>query len=483
MDAIAGRPAPVDFGRKWWVFGTVSAGVLLATIDGSIVNIALPTLVAEFGTTFGVVQWVTLSYLLTLAALSLGVGRLGDVVGKKRIYVAGMAAFTVASVLCAFAPTVGWLIGSRVFQALGATMMLSLGAAILAEAFPQDQRGRALGWIGTAVSVGVVTGPVVGGLLLSSFDWRSIFLVNLPVGIAGTILAWRHVPDTPPHPGQRFDFRGALVLGGALLAFALGLTLAQDRGFTNPVVVALLLSTVFLVILFIRVEKRHPSPMIDLGIFANPLLTASLVTGFVTFVTVSAVFLLMPFYLENVLGFPIQQAGLLMAVSPLALGVVAPIAGNLSDRVGIRGLTLAGLAVLTIAYLRFTGLSVDLTTLAYVGLALPIGIGMGIFQSPNNVAILSSVPSNYLGIGSGLLNITRLLGQITGAAALGTLWASRVRSYSGGSLPAGGATDASAAAQVAGLNDTFGAATVLLVAATLLGLWAFRRQRSNLPGT
>ncbi|HKX73997.1 MAG TPA: DHA2 family efflux MFS transporter permease subunit [Acidimicrobiia bacterium] len=479
MKEAPGLPPAVEHRDKWWVFGTVAAGVLLATIDGSIVNIALPTLVAEFGTTFAVVQWVALAYLLALAALSLGVGRLGDVIGKKKIYVVGMAAFTAASVLCGLAPGVGWLIAFRVLQALGATMILSLGAAILTEAFPAQERGRALGWIGTAVSVGVVTGPVVGGLLLASFSWRSIFLVNLPVGIVGTWLAWRHVPATPPHPGQRFDFLGASVLGGALLAFALGLTMAQNRGFADPVIIILLGMSVLLGGFFIRVERRHPHPMIDLRLFSNPLLTASVVTGYLTFVTVSAVFLLMPFYLENVLGLPIQQTGLVMAASPLALGIVAPIAGNLSDRLGVRGIALAGLIVLAVAYLRFTGLTVDLSIPAYLALAIPIGVGMGVFQSPNNVAIMSSVPPHYLGIGSGLLNITRLLGQITGAAALGSLWAARVRSHSGGTLPPGGATDAAAAAQVAGLHDTYLFAAALLGIATVIGWWAFGHDRTR----
>ena len=472
------QPLEVDlFSQKWWVFGTVAAGVLLATIDGSIVNIALPTMVKEFGTSFAVVQWVALAYLLTLAALSLGVGRLGDVVGKKRIYVAGMAAFTFASVLCGLAPGVEWLIAFRVIQAVGATMMLSLGVAILTEAFPPRQRGRAMGWIGTAVSLGVVTGPVLGGILLSSFSWRSIFWVNLPVGIAGVLLAWRHVPETPPHPGQRFDLRGAAVLGGALLAFALGLTMAQSRDFDDPFVLSLLAASLLGVALFIRIERRHPHPMIELSLFANMRLTASLATGFFTFVTVSAFFLLMPFYLEGVLGLPTRQMGLVMAAGPFALGIVAPLAGNLSDRVGVRRIAMTGLVILTLAYLRLSGLSEDSSIPAYLALAIPIGIGMGIFQSPNNVAIMSSVPPRYLGTGSGLLNITRLLGQITGAAALGTLWAARVRSYEGGQLPPGGVTSASPAAQVAGLGDTFLVAGCLLALTTIIGWWATRSDR------
>ena len=190
---------------------TVSVGVLLATIDASIVNVAFPTLVDELETTFNTIQWVALGYLLTIATLTLGMGRLGDVIGKKNLYAAGFSMFTIASVLCGLAPDVSWLIGFRVFQALGAVMILALGAAILVEAFPSAERGKALGWIGTAVSLGIITGPVVGGLLISAFSWRAIFFVNLPVGIVGTILAIRFVPRTPPVPGPPFDVLGAFL--------------------------------------------------------------------------------------------------------------------------------------------------------------------------------------------------------------------------------------------------------------------------------
>jgi MFS family permease len=253
--------------------------------------------------------------------------------------------------------------------------------------------------------------------------------------------------------------------------------MAQSRGFDDALVASLLAFSLLAVVMFIRIERRHPHPMIELSLFSNMRLTASLATGFFTFVTVSAFFLLMPFYLEGVLDLSTRQMGLVMAAGPFALGVVAPLAGNLSDRVGVRRIAMTGLVILTVAYLRLSGLSEDLSIPGFLALAIPIGVGMGIFQSPNNVAIMSSVPPRYLGIGSGLLNITRLLGQITGAAALGTLWATRVRSYAGGQLPPGGVTGASPAAQVAGLADTFLVAGCLLALTTLIAWWATRSDR------
>ena len=216
----------------------IAMAIFLGTIDGSIVNVALPTLVDEFDTTFAVAQWVVLAYLLTQTTLTLGFGRLGDMVGKKPIFTTGFVVFTVGSVLAGLSPTIGWLIGARVVQAIGAAMIFALGFAITTEAFPPTERGRALGINGTMVSLGIMAGPIVGGLILEATDWRWIFFVNLPVGILGTITALRFIPNTKPR-GQSFDFAGAVVFFAALLTFMLGLTLGQEVGFTDPAVLGL----------------------------------------------------------------------------------------------------------------------------------------------------------------------------------------------------------------------------------------------------
>jgi EmrB/QacA subfamily drug resistance transporter len=472
------KPPPgVDYDQKWRVMATISTGVILATIDGSIVNVALPTLVEFFDTSFATIQWVALGYLLTLATLTLLVGRIGDIVGKRKIYNAGFVAFTAASVLCAFSPTVGFLIAFRVLQAVGATMVLALGISILTESFPPSERGKALGYIGTAVSLGIVTGPVVGGVLIEAFDWRSIFLVNLPVGIVGTILAVKYVPDVPPVPGQTMDFIGAGLLSSGLLALSLGLTLGQERGFDDWLILTLLVAFFVLAAIFVRVELRIESPMIQLRLFQNPLLSVSVVSGFLVFAALSATFFLLPFYLEGVLGFEIGQVGLLLGAGPLALGIVAPISGTLSDRWGIRSLTLSGLFILTAVYLGFQFISTETTWWQYVLIAVPLGAGVGIFQSPNNSAIMGSIPREYSGVGGGLLNLTRLLGQITGIAVLGSVWASRVLALSSEPVPDSNAASASGALQVEGLQFTFAIAAALIGLAGLVGLWALRQER------
>ncbi len=467
-------PPGVDYSRKWHAMAAVGVGVLLATIDGSIVNIALPTIREQFSTTLNVVQWVSVGYLLTLASLTLAVGRWGDIVGKKRIYIGGFILFTLASVLCGLSPSIGYLIGFRVIQGLGSVMILALGAAILTEAFPPNERGKALGLIGTFVSIGVVTGPLVGGLLLSAFDWRSIFFVNVPVGIVGVILVIRTIANTPPKGGQQFDYLGAALLSSALLASSLGVTTGQELGYGAASVIGLILSGLVLGVLFVMVERRSPHPMIPLGVFREPLLTVSVVTGYLAFSALSAVFFLLPFYLEGVLGFSILTTGLALGVAPLMIGFVSPLAGSWSDRVGIRRLTLAGLIVLGLSYVGFLTLSTTTTFLHFAALAVPMGIGIGMFQSPNNSAIMGSMPREYAGVAGGLLTLTRLLGQITGVAAVASLWAARVAANAGPGF-VGDAPGAPAAAQVAGLRETALVLTGLMIVAVSIGAWALRR--------
>ncbi|GIV79959.1 MFS transporter [Litorilinea aerophila] len=466
----------VDYSRKWYVMMAVAMGIFLATIDGSIVNVALPTLVRDFGTVFAAVQWVVLSYLLTVTTLMLGIGRLADMVGKKRIYVSGFIIFTVGSTLCALSPTIYFLIGFRVLQAIGAAMIMALGIAIVTESFPPQERGKAIGITGSIVSVGIVVGPTLGGLIIDAASWHWIFLVNLPIGILGTILASRFIPDLRPAGGQRFDYWGAFTLFCSILGLSLGLTLAQERGFGDPLIVGLLTAWAVFLALFLAIEWRVEQPMIDLRLFRNYQFSVNLGTGFITFVGISGLFILLPFYLEDVLGYEVRLVGLMLAIIPVALGVMAPISGSLSDRYGSRPITVIGLAVLLVGYGAASTLSAETTVLGYVARLLPIGLGMGIFQSPNNSAVMGAAPRERLGVASGLLSITRTLGQVTGISVLGTVWAARATYHAGQALP-GGATEAPAWAQVAALRDTLLVTLTLVAVALAVAIWAFVRER------
>lgn len=464
-----------DYGRRWYVMAAVGLSVFLATLDGSIVNVALPTLVRELRTDFPTVQWVVLSYLLTMSTLLLSVGRLGDMLGKKRIYAAGFVVFITGSFLCGLAPGVYWLIGARVLQAVGATMLLALGPAILTEAFPPSQRGRALGVVGAVVSAGIVAGPTVGGLLIDALSWHWIFMVNVPIGLIGTLVALRYVPATTPGRGQRFDFLGALTLCVSLLALLLALTLGQEIGFTQPPMLALFaLSAVFL-LAFRAVEARAEQPMIDLSLFSMRPLSIGLITGALTFISISGVVFLLPFYLEGVRGYPTRVVGLLMASVPVAMGLTSYVSGTLADRLGTRPIAITGLVVMFAGYIIGSTLTIDTSPAGYILRLLPLGIGMGIFQSPNNSAVMGAAPRERLGIVSGLLALTRTLGQTVGIAVLGALWASRVGAHSIGEelagSGAGGATAAPPAVQVLALHETFLVISGLIAVGLLTSLW------------
>ena len=454
----------------------VSMGTLLATIDGSIVNVALPTLVRQLQTDFPTIQWVVLAYLLTLAVLLLSVGRLGDMIGKKRIYSAGFAAFTMGSFLCGLASNVHMLIFFRVIQAVGATMVLALGTAIVTESFPSKERGKALGIIGTTVSIGISIGPTLGGLIIDLLSWHWIFFVNIPVGIVGILMVLRFVPDIQPVGKQRFDFWGAITLFISLLAFLSALTIGQNIGFSDYRIFILMAVWLIFLCIFIWVERRAVQPMIDLTLFRDTLFSINLVTGFITFVGIAGMFILMPFFLENILNYDTRQVGLLIAAVPVSMGIIAPLSGSLSDRFGTRIITFIGLCVLLFSYASLSLLSTQTSTISIIFLLLPIGLGMGIFQSPNNSAIMGTAPMDKLGVVSGMLALTRTLGQSTGIAIIGAIWAALTLNYAGASQVSS-ATDAPAAAQVSALQNTFIFVASIILVALGLALWALIKER------
>ncbi|MEA2003073.1 MAG: DHA2 family efflux MFS transporter permease subunit [Actinomycetota bacterium] len=474
MTTPSQAPPGVDYDRKWFVMIATGLGIFLGTIDASIVNVALPTLSKELDTSFATVQWVVIAYLLTLATLTLSIGRLGDMLGKKRIYTTGFAVFTLGSVLSGIAPSIEWLIGFRVLQAVGASMIFALGMAIITQAFPPSERGRALGISGALVSVGIVVGPSLGGLIVDQWSWRWIFIVNLPIGIFGTLAAHRFIPDIPPPGGQTFDFKGAAVFFVSLLTFMLGLSLAQGSGFGSGPVLALLATGIVAMALFVMVERRVEQPMLDLKLFSNRLLTINLLTGWMTFFAIAGLFILVPFYLENVLGATPREVGLLIAPAPLLLGLSAPVSGAFSDRVGPRRVLVVGLVILVGAYSLMLLLRPDSPTWLIMVVMAPAGLGMGIFQSPNNSAIMGSAAAERLGITSAMLTITRNTGQLTGIAVLGAVWALRVSAHYGAPIDT---QIAPAAAQAAALRDVGVVNTTIVAIALLLSLWGLAEER------
>ena len=472
----------IDYSRKWLIMATVGTGVFLATVDGSIINVSLPTLVRVLDTEFAVVQWVVLAYLLTITCTMAGIGRLGDMLGKKTIYMLGFIVFTLGSALCGLSPSVHWLIAFRVFQAIGAAMTMALGAAIVTEAFPPEERGRAMGTIGAIVSVGIVMGPALGGIILGVLSWRWIFYVNLPVGIIGTFMVYRFLPDFKPGGRQLFDIPGALTLCFSILALLLGLTLGQQHGFFQPVIFSLMGGGLLLLAIFVVIEHKVVQPMIDPKLFIDPLFSVNLTIGFMSFVGLGGTVILLPFYLENILGFSSMKVGLLMGIIPVMLGVTSPLSGILSDRIGSRKITMVGLAVMFIGFLTASTLNQDTTVVGFVIRIFAVGAGMGIFLSPNNSAIMGAAPRNQLGIVSGMMAQSRTLGQTVGVAVIGAIWAGRTL-YSAGVNSGEGATLAPVYAQISGLHDAFYTAAFLIGIALVLNIRAYKREERGLNNT
>ena len=461
----------VDYSRKWQVLAAVGSGVFLATVDGSIINVSLPTLVQALNTQFATVQWGVLAYLLTVTTTMLSFARLGDMLGKKRIYLTGFIIFTLGSTLCGMSGTVSWLIGFRVLQAIGSAMVMALGTGIVTEAFPPAERGKAMGLIGAIVSIGIVVGPTAGGIIIGTLSWRWIFIVNLPVGVIGSIIVWRNIPGFIPSGRQYFDYWGALTMFLSLLSLLLALTLGHQARFFEPITLTLLVFWLVLLLLFLFIENKGAHPMVDLSMFHSSLFTMGLATGFISFVTLAGVLVLIPFYLENMLHIETLRVGLFMGIVPLMLGISSPISGALSDRLGTRILTVIGLGIMFMGYLAAATLGEQTTIWGYAIRMFALGLGMGIFLSPNNSAIMGTANQNRMGIVSGFLAITRTLGQTVGVAAMSAFWASRTLYHSASAIE-GGVTNAPVAAQVAALQDSMRVAAGLVAVALLIGGWA-----------
>jgi len=462
------RTGPTSPHRRL-VLASSALGAFAATVMATGVNVILPTLGDTFDAPFATVQWVVLAYLMASIALLPIVARLADTVGKHRVYFAAYALFALGSLLSALAPSMAVLIAVRTVQGLGSAALAALGLALVTDAYPAAERGRAIGVNGAVISAGIVLGPSLGGLVADLASWRWVFVGGVAVSAVGLALAWRVVPRYAPTPG-RFDIAGAATIFVTLLALSLALTLGQSLGFASAPVLALFALAVGGAVAFVLVERRSASPIVDLRLFRSRALTIGLASGLTTFVAIAGVILLMPFYLEGVRGYESAQVGLLMAVVPIVLVIMAPLAGAAADRFGERPVTVVGMTSILVGYLAVGTLGTDTTPLGYVLRFLPVGLGMGIFQTSNNSAIMGSVPRGSSGVGGGLLSLTRYLGQVLGTAVLASIWAARAIAHAG--APAG--ADARSVApvhQVAALHDVLTIVQVGIALGLGLVLW------------
>ncbi len=465
----------------WFVVATVCIGAFMAALDGSIITVALPTIDQQFNVNVSASAWVALAYLLTLTALLAMFGRIADIVGRRPLYTIGFTVFIIGSALCGAAPTLGFLVASRVLQGIGATMLQANSVAIVTAAVPEQVRGKAIGIQGSALAVGLSLGPAIGGLLIGIFGWRSIFYVNVPVGIIGTTLAAMILPrDKHQAAGaaelwKKFDFPGAAIMAVSLVLLLLGLNQGNDQGWGSPLIIGYFVVGIALAVLFIIQEKRHSSPLLDLNLFRIPQLTWGNITGSLSYGVMYGVLYIIPYFFELVLKKPSSQSGILTTPLPIGMMLLTPIAGTLADKLGSKIPTVAGMAVATLGTVLLVFIN-DRTGLAYIIVALFfIGVGMGVFTPPNNSSVMGSTPHNRLGVSSGMLNMSRSLGQSVGIAYAFAIFQGVILIYH--FTP----HNAPIAPLVTGFRWTFIGVTLFGVAALLISLFRGNVEKVKLP--
>ena len=429
-------PAPggASFPR-WRAFPPLALGTIMATLDISVVNIALPTLARAFRVPLTTIEWVVLAYVVTITGLLLTLGRLADRVGRRRVYGTGLIVFTIASALCAAAPGADFLIAARALQGLGAAMMTANSAAILISNFPESERGKALGAFGAMVGVGLALGPPIGGLLVN-LSWRWIFLINLPLGVLAFFQLRARVPADPRRAGPastRLSLPSAALWCAGLVLVMLGLSRGPESGWRAPSVWLLFLSAAVALAAFAVLERRTASPLLPPGSLRGVLGRAVLLTMIGQALSITVGFH-MPLYLEEVLGFDAARSGRWLAIVPVVALLVAPLAGRWADRWGNARLVSLGLAIAAAGLLVLSRISLAPPPLLVLGGMALAGLGLGLFSVPNASAVMSAVPGERLGLAAGLQATMRNLGITGGAAATAAFLASRYQAHGGGML-------------------------------------------------
>ncbi len=427
--------------KKWAVFGVVAIGVFMGTLDTSIVNISLPSIARSFHRPLnGGIEWVVIGYLVSSAAFLLSSGRLSDLVGRKLVWTAGLAIFTLSSLLCGAAPSLWFLVAARFLQGLGGALLFSTSPALLTSAFPPEQRGRALGLNAVTVALGTSAGPTLGGLITSSLSWRWIFLINLPIGIIGIALTLAVLEEAPRKDTVAFDPLGAILLGSGIASLVGALSFAQDLGLSSPWILAAAGYGLAALVLLPFVERRTKSPIIDFSLLYDRVFLSANLSLILSFLALFAVNFLMPFYFEQLRSFPTRMAGLLLTPLPICIALVAPISGSIADRTGsTRWLAATGLAIACLGLVLLGLLDESSSVLDIVSRLIVVGLGQAIFQSPNNSALLGSVPSSSRGLASGFMATGRVIGQSMSVAIAGALFGAFGASAAGQALEQGAA--------------------------------------------
>ena len=416
--------------QRWLVMAAVGVGSILGSLDTNVVNIALPTIRHAFATDVASVEWVVTIYLLATCGFLLTFGKIGDLQGQKPVYVCGFVTFVASSALCGLAPSIAVLVLCRAIQGLGASMLHSSAPAILTSTFPANQRGKVLGLQAIMVFLGMLIGPTLGGWLTDHLTWRSVFYINVPIGLIALVLSVKFIPDVKS--GNRegsFDFTGAALFLIAFSLMLIGLSQGHAHGWTSRYILTIFAVALALLIGFVVVESHTSFPLLDLSLFRVRSFSMSVASAVCYYMAVFTVGFLMPFLLIQGRGLSPSEAGLLISLQPATMIIVAPVAGAFSDRIGTRGLAVFGTALLGLALflLSFADTTIPLR---YIGIAMVmIGFGSGCFMAPNNSTMLGSAPKHRQGIAAGVLATARYVGMICGVGISGAIFTTFVRAH------------------------------------------------------
>lgn len=445
--------------NRWSILIIMVLSTFMAALDSSIVNVALPEMSKELHVTTSSIQLVATSYLIVISATILIFGRLGDMLGKTKIFKLGLVIFTIGSLLCGITSSFAILIVARIIQAIGAAGTMANNQGIITEVFPSNERGKALGLVGTAVALGSLVGPGLGGLIVGAGRWEFIFLINIPIGLVTIFYGFKLLPKGHDKARGKMDGAGALLFMLTIVPLFVALGQGINRGFKDPMIWGGVVVAIISFIAFIYVEKKRENPLIQLEIFSNKLFSLSIFCGFITFVAIFCNNIILPFYLQDVMAYSPQHTGLILMIYPLILTVVAPVSGHLSDKIGSEILTFIGLVFISIGLLLMAGLNENSTLISLVLFTAIMSVGMGLFQSPNNSLVMSTVPKDKLGIAGSINALIRNLGMVCGIALATTLLYSQMSAKIGHR-----ATDF-----VPGRNDAFiyGMKTVYIAAASI----------------
>lgn len=419
MDSFAKNPTIQK--HRWWILVAVCLFTFMSTLDGSIVNIALPVMSKDLKIPMNQAEWVVSIYLIVICALLLLFGKLGDAYGKIKIFKIGSILFTIGSLLCGFNSGLFVLLAARVIQAIGAAMTMSTNNGIITEVFPFTERGRALGMIGSFVALGSIAGPGVGGLILAHLNWGYIFLINVPVGILAIILGAMILPKDITLTKQKIDKMGAFLFAVVMVTLFGGIFLGQEIGFTKPAILLLLLVAVIAAVVFVYIELRVEKPILELKIFKNANFSLSILCAFLIFVANFFFNVISPFYLENARGLAANYAGYALMTFPIVQVIVAPISGTISDKIGPELLTFIGLIIISISQVGYMLMNLATPLWVFMFFVGLVGFGNGVFQAPNNTIVMNSVEVKDLGIAGGINALARNFGMVIGISAATTV--------------------------------------------------------------